>query len=80
MSEKLRHVVDELRAERYVVYGLATDYCVRTAVFGLLKCEAPVELVTDAIKSITPKGDSILQQFTAKGGRLTTTQKVLASL
>ncbi len=76
-SEKLRQVIDELRAERYIVYGLATDYCVRTAAFGLLTYGVPVELVTDAIKGINcQETDSILQEFTGKGGYLTTTREV----
>jgi nicotinamidase/pyrazinamidase len=79
-SEKLRHVVDELRAERYVVYGLATDYCVRTAVFGLLKYRVIVELVTDAIKSINEQEtNAILQEFAEKGGFLTTTRGVFTA-
>jgi nicotinamidase/pyrazinamidase len=80
-SEKLRQVVDELKAERYVVYGLATDYCVRTAIFGLLRYQARVELVTDAIKGINgQETDSILQEFTGKGGFLTTARGVFTAL
>ncbi len=79
-SEKLRQVLDELRAERYVVYGLATDYCVRTAAFGLLKYGVPVELVTDAIKGInSQETDAILRNFEEKRGFLTTTQGVFTA-
>lgn len=79
-SERLRQVVDELRSERYVVYGLATDYCVRTAAFGLLRYQARVELVTDAIKGINEREtESILREFAQKGGFLTTTQGVFTA-
>jgi nicotinamidase/pyrazinamidase len=80
-SEKLRRVIEELRAEHYVVYGLATDYCVRTAAFGLLGYRARVELVTDAINGInSEETDSILQEFSGKGGFLTTTRGVFTAL
>ncbi len=79
-SEKLHHVVEQLRAERYFVYGLATDYCVRTAAFGLLRKQVRVEIVTDAIKGINPQHtDAILQEFTGKGGFLTTTRSVFTA-
>lgn len=79
-SERLQQVIDELQAERYVVYGLATDYCVRTAALGLLKHGARVEVVTDAIKGINSrKTDSILQEIEEKRGFLTTTQGVFTA-
>jgi nicotinamidase/pyrazinamidase len=77
-SERLREVIGELQAEHYVVYGLATDYCVRTAAFGLLKYQARVEVVTDAIKGINSEGP-ILRNFEEKGGFLTTTQGVFTA-
>jgi nicotinamidase/pyrazinamidase len=79
-SERLREVIDKLQAEHYVVYGLATDYCVRTAAFGLLKHQARVEVVTDAIKGINSgETDAILQNFEENGGFLTTTQGVFTA-
>jgi nicotinamidase/pyrazinamidase len=79
-SERLRQVIEELQAERYVVYGLATDYCVRTAAFGLLKYGARVELVTDAIKGINEREtDAILRNFEEKRGFLTTARGVFTA-
>lgn len=66
-------LLDRLQAERYVVYGVATDYCVRLAITGLLATGKPVALVTDAIAAVSPEdGARVLAEFTARGGALTT--------
>ena len=36
-------------AERYVVYGVVTEICVKDAAFGLLERGRKVDLVTDAV-------------------------------
>ncbi|MGA8030725.1 MAG: isochorismatase family cysteine hydrolase [Bryobacteraceae bacterium] len=70
-NPNLRPLLDMLKADRYVVYGVVTEYCVRCAAFGLLRTGAQAELVTDAIKSLSPANErEILQQFQAQGGRL----------
>ena len=66
-------------AERYVVYGVVTEVCVRCAAFGLLRTGARVELVTDAVKSLSPSEETdMLAQFQAAGGFLTTTKTVIS--
>lgn len=70
-DERLTRVLDELKADRFVVYGLVTEYCVRSAAFGLLKRNAQVQLVTDAVKGLDPiKEREVLAEFTAAGGNL----------
>lgn len=70
----------QLGAERYVVYGVVTEYCVRFAALGLLDTGARVELVTDAVKSLRPEdSDRTLGEFTARGGVLTTVGRVCAA-
>ena len=50
-------VIIQLAASDYVVFGVATDYCVKLAVFGLLRRGYKVILVTDAVKAITKEGE-----------------------
>ncbi len=69
----LAPLLAELNADRYVVYGVVTEICVRLCAFGLLKTGKRVELVTDAVKALDEAAaNKILAQFTAAGGHLTT--------
>ena len=68
-------ILERLGAERYVVYGVVTEICVRYATMGLLKTGARVEIVTDAIRSLSDEArEAFLAEFAAAGGSLTTTQ------
>ena len=70
-------LLDSLQADRYLVYGVATDYCVRCAVTGLLATGKPVSLVTDAIAAVDPAaGERTIDEFMARGGTLTTVAEV----
>ena len=76
-NPNLRPLLKMLSADRYVVYGVVTELCVRCAAFGLLETGAQVELVTDAIKSLTaPAERETIERFAAQGGRLTTVSAV----
>jgi nicotinamidase/pyrazinamidase len=66
-------LLDRLQADSYVVYGVATDYCVRFAITGLLATGKPITLVTDAIAAVNPAdGARAIEEFTARGGILAT--------
>jgi nicotinamidase/pyrazinamidase len=74
----LRPLLAELNADRYVVYGVVTEICVRFAAFGLLKTGKRVELVTDAVMALEEgAAKQMFADFTAEGGRLTTSQIIL---
>jgi len=77
----LRPLLERLSADRYVVYGVVAEVCVRHAIFGLLDTGARVEVVTDAIKSIdADKEREMLDAFQKSGGYLTIERdQVLAS-
>jgi nicotinamidase/pyrazinamidase len=65
-------VSELLEWDRYVVYGVVTEICVRHASLGLLKAGKSVELVTDAIRSLSDANASaFLQEFSKLGGTLT---------
>lgn len=66
-------LLSRLDADRYVIYGVATEYCVRLAGLGLLRTGKPVSMVTDAIAAVKPEdGARALGEFTAQGGTLIT--------
>jgi len=62
-----------------VVYGVATEYCMRCASLGLLRTSKRVELVTDAIKGLRQDdAGRMLSEFTSGGGHLTISAEVCA--
>jgi nicotinamidase/pyrazinamidase len=75
----LEAVVARLNADRFVVYGLVTEYCVRTAALGLLRAGKPVEIVTDAIRSLK-EADArrTFEECLAAGAALTTVGEVIS--
>jgi nicotinamidase/pyrazinamidase len=61
----------------FVVYGVATDYCVAAAVRGLLERHCRVALVVDAIRAIDNQAEaSILTGFAHQGVLLTLTDVI----
>jgi nicotinamidase/pyrazinamidase len=59
----------------FVVFGVATEYCVRRAAEGLLRRGHRVAVVTDAVRSIdSDKGRKILASLQSSGARLITTE------
>jgi nicotinamidase/pyrazinamidase len=63
----------------FVVYGVATDYCVKCAVEGLLARGKKVALVTDAIRAVDPSSEAdLLTKFAQNGALLTITDVVCA--
>jgi nicotinamidase/pyrazinamidase len=78
-NPNLPALVKRLGADRYVVYGVVTEYCVRCAVLGLLRTGQRVELVEDAVKSLDDEAARrTLEEFTSAGGRLTRAAEVCA--
>jgi nicotinamidase/pyrazinamidase len=78
-NPNLAPLLASLRAERYVVYGVVSEICVRSAVFGLLATGGRVELVTDAIRHLNPTAyQTMLDEFRAEGGVVTTTAAATA--
>jgi nicotinamidase/pyrazinamidase len=73
----LAAILHQLDAERYVVYGVVTEICVKSAVAGLLKTGARVEIVADAVRSLSQEaGAKALAEFTTAGCILTAVAQV----
>lgn len=78
-NANLSALLNELSADRYVVYGVVTEYCVALAANGLLKSGKPVAIVTDAVETLKREdGDAALREFTKEGGRLTRVSDIVA--
>ena len=78
-NPNLTGLLDQLDAERCVVYGVVTEYCVRQAVLGLLRTGRRVELVRDGVQSLKEEDERrTLEEITAAGGRVTSAAEVCA--
>lgn len=74
----LAALLAKLDAERYIVYGVVTEICVKFAAFGLLKTGKRVELVTDAVRPLDKAaGARTLAEFSGQGGILSDAASVL---
>jgi nicotinamidase/pyrazinamidase len=61
----------------FVVYGVATDYCVRAAVEGLVERRCRVAIVADAVRAIDPGVEAdLLSSWVRRGALLTVTDVV----
>ncbi len=73
-NRNLPAVLEQLGADRYVVYGVVTEYCVRCAALGLQRMGARVEVVSDAIQGLRDEDSArAIDEFLTGGGVLTTT-------
>ena len=69
------------REAEFIVFGVVTEYCVRCAASGLLERGRRVAIVTDAVETLNPAdGRRTLEELTARGARLLTTDQALVLL
>ena len=65
----------------YLVFGVATEYCVRLAAKGLLERHRKVSLVKDAIETLKAEdGRRALEELKSLGARLITTDEAIAAV
>lgn len=75
-AKRIIELYDQSRPT-FVIFGVATDYCVQAAVTGLLQGGKHVAVVTDAIRAIDESAvERILLEFEHSGARLVTTEEV----
>jgi nicotinamidase/pyrazinamidase len=65
----------------FVVFGVATEYCVRCTAEGLLRRGRRLGVVTDAVRAIDEeKGKQILESLESRGVKMVSTQEALAAV
>jgi nicotinamidase/pyrazinamidase len=78
-SVNTEKIIKKLNTNNYVVFGVATDYCVKAAVLGLLKRSYNVSLIIDAVKAITKEGEEkALKEMKSAGALFTNTEGTIA--
>jgi nicotinamidase-related amidase len=73
-------LLEVLEPEAVVMYGVATDFCNRYVVEGLLRelPKARLYLVMDAIRAIYPEeGERLIARWRDRGVRMVTVKEVL---
>lgn len=77
-NPNIDQVLETTAAKEYIVFGVATDYCVKAAALGLRRRGYDVEVVTDAVRPVTEEGGrQALAEMQAAGIRFTTTAEVV---
>lgn len=70
-------ILASLGPRRWVVFGVATEYCVRSSALALRRRNFPVDLVVDAIRPLTEEGGrGALEEMRDAGVRLVETAEV----
>ncbi len=68
----------EARVSEAVVYGVATDYCVKAAVLGMQERGIQTYVVEDAIKGITEESSSAaIANMRKAGAKVVSLEQVL---
>jgi len=77
-NKSLKKYLNDFGVKEAVVYGVATDYCVKAAALGLRKQGIEIYIVTDAIKAVDEKaGKAALEEMTQAGAKFVTTEEVI---
>lgn len=78
-NRHLAAMLAALNAQRYVVYGVVTEVCVRCVAWGLLKTGARVEIVENAVGHLNAEnGRRTLRDFADAGGYVVPAEDIFA--
>jgi nicotinamidase/pyrazinamidase len=72
-ARNLGRILDLLKADRYVVYGVVTEICVLYAARGLLKTGKAVTIVADAIETLKAEDSERTLRELQDGGAVVAT-------
>ena len=68
---ELENLLQQDGIKRLIIYGLATDYCVKATVLDALEAGYQVELVLDLCRGVSPETtESAIQEMKAKGATI----------
>jgi nicotinamidase/pyrazinamidase len=68
----IRRIIEALKGDHFVIYGVVTEVCVACAARGLLEAGKRVTVVTDAIQALTAQAsERTLEELRAAGARIT---------
>jgi nicotinamidase/pyrazinamidase len=75
-------LVEQLGGDaKYVVFGVATEYCVQLAARGLLERGRKVTIVTDALETLNAEvGRRTVGELRSMGAKTTTTSQIVAEV
>jgi nicotinamidase/pyrazinamidase len=77
LCANLGRLVEQLQADRFVVYGVVTEICVLYAARGLLRMGKPVTVVADAVASLnSADSERALAEIRSSGGTLESTSVI----
>lgn len=80
-NPNLMRLLYYLEKRNFIVFGVATEYCIRQLVLKLLKEHFLVQLVEDAIIGISDENAEIaIQEMVANGAKLIKTEEVLRKI
>jgi nicotinamidase/pyrazinamidase len=80
-NRNFARVIDSIEAERFIVFGVATDYCVRAAALGLLHRDCQVTIVSDAVRAVARETEAeACEALRAAGADWGTTDHIVESV
>lgn len=76
-ARNLERILRMLGARRFVVYGVVTEICVRSAIRGLLAAGNPVVLAADAVKELrADEAARTIEELRSRGGMISSVAEV----
>jgi len=76
-NPQLPSFLESIGADRFVIYGVVTEICVKCAAWGLLQTGKRVEMVTDSVRHLdADAARSVMREFEEAGGALVTASQV----
>lgn len=80
-NKNISKIVKLLGINNFVVFGVATEYCVKMAVIGLLQLGCAVFLIEDAINAVKKQnGIDAIAEMKTRGTQVAMTEQILKEI